>query len=204
MCSITARQDQEQAAGLLLCTVAHAKAVSDLMRCCAVKPSPPVQLKQPKAVLQQHCQQSAWGPPKFEKLVPGGERLATAGIRYSVSVAVPMAAHGGKKQRKLQQKAFQLGEHEDGWETINDAQNAVATRVLFEVNFLGSGRLALLGMLQPEELARCNYFRLATIVLRYLSWLIWLQLAGWQTSGDALTCAIPCVSCPVHVFCALV
>ncbi len=95
-----------------------------------------MQLKQPKAVLQQHCQQAAWGPPKFEKLPPGGERLATAGIRYSVSVAVPAGAHGGKKKQKLQQKTFQLGEPEDGWETINDAQNAVATRVLYEVCLL--------------------------------------------------------------------
>ena len=84
-------------------------------------------------MLQQHCQQSGWGPPKFEKLTPGGDRLAAAGIRYAVSVAVPREAKGGKKQRGLQQKAFQLGEHEDGWETINDAQNAVATLVLYEV-----------------------------------------------------------------------
>ena len=87
-------------------------------------------------MLQQHCQKSGWGPPKFEKLTPGGERLATAGVRYSVSVAVPLEAKGGKKQRSLQQKGFQLGEHEDGWETINDAQNAVASRVLFEVTSL--------------------------------------------------------------------
>ena len=99
----------------------------------AAKPSPPVQLRQPKAVLQQHCQHSAWGPPKFEKATPGGERMANAGIRYSVAIALPREAKGGKKQKGLHQRSFQLAEHEDGWETINDAQNAVATRVLYEV-----------------------------------------------------------------------
>ena len=112
------------------CLVSHV--LTKLARASA-KPSPPVQLRQPKAVLQQHCQQSAWGPPKFEQLTPGGERLATAGIRYSVAIALPREAKGGKKQRGLHQKSFQLAEYEDGWETINDAQNAVATRVLYEV-----------------------------------------------------------------------
>lgn len=110
-----------------------AQGFADKLVCVSAKPSPPVQLRQPKAVLQQHCQQSAWGPPKFEKLTPGGERLAIAGIRYSVAIALPREAKGGKKQRGLHQKSFQLAEHEDGWETINDAQNAVATRVLYEV-----------------------------------------------------------------------
>ena len=109
----------------------------------SAKPSPPVQLRQPKAVLQQHCQQSAWGPPKFEKLTPGGERLPTAGIRYSVAIALPREAKGGKKQRGLHQKSFQLAEHEDGWETINDAQNAVTTRVLYEVRFKSSSNTNL-------------------------------------------------------------
>jgi ATP-dependent RNA helicase DHX29 len=100
------------------------------------KPQPPkVEEQQPKALLQQHCQRSGWAAPRFERLPHGGMRLAGGGYRYSVSVD----AGGGKVPRKRQQqvqqgpRTFGLREAEDGWERIEEAQNAAATRALFEL-----------------------------------------------------------------------
>lgn len=44
------------------------------------QPSAP-EVKAPKAVLQQFCHSEGRAPPKFERLAPGGNRLATAGVR---------------------------------------------------------------------------------------------------------------------------
>lgn len=43
-------------------------------------------VKLPKALLQQHCQKLGWAPPRFVKLPPGGGRLPTASLRYSVTL----------------------------------------------------------------------------------------------------------------------
>ena len=51
---------------------------------CAEAAEPPPESKLPKAALQQLCQKQQWPPPKFDRLPPGGHRLAHAGIRYSV------------------------------------------------------------------------------------------------------------------------
>jgi hypothetical protein len=53
--------------------------------------------KLPKALLQQHCQKKQWPHPRFERQAMGGHRLASAGIRYSVTLDMP-ASNGRKKK----------------------------------------------------------------------------------------------------------
>jgi hypothetical protein len=102
-------------------------------------PPPKPELQQPKSLLQQHCQRCSWAAPRFERLPHGGMRLEGGGYRYSVVVD---ASGGGKvpkrKQQQQQQqqqgpRSFSLREAEDGWQRIEDAQNAAATRALFEL-----------------------------------------------------------------------
>ena len=49
-----------------------------------------VEVRLPKALLQQHCQRQGWPPPRFERCAAGGLRLAFAGIRYSVTLVQPL------------------------------------------------------------------------------------------------------------------
>ncbi|PRW58696.1 helicase domain-containing [Chlorella sorokiniana] len=97
--------------------------------------APKVETQQPKALLQQHCQRCGWAAPRFERLLHGGMRLEGGGYRYSV--AVEQGAGKGPKRRQQQQqqgpRTFGLREADDGWERIEDAQNAAATRALFEL-----------------------------------------------------------------------
>jgi ATP-dependent RNA helicase DHX29 len=84
----------------------------------------------PKAILQQLCQQSGWPPPKYEKLPQGGGRLhdGAPGYRYSVTVE-----HSVKKKREVTTtiRNFTLPDDLDGFEKIEEAQNAAATRALY-------------------------------------------------------------------------
>ena len=89
-----------------------------------------VQRVAPKAALQQICVQRGYGAPKYKKfgrMEPGG-RLEH-GYRYRVSVDVPSER---KRGRSLQTttKSFAVPEKEDGWESIEAAQNAAATVAL--------------------------------------------------------------------------
>ncbi|KAI3433652.1 hypothetical protein D9Q98_003461 [Chlorella vulgaris] len=103
-------------------------------------PPPKPELQQPKSLLQQHCQRCSWAAPRFERLPHGGMRLEGGGYRYSVVVD---ASGGGKAPKRKQQqqqqqqqqgpRSFSLREAEDGWQRIEDAQNAAATRALFEL-----------------------------------------------------------------------
>ncbi|KAK9832693.1 hypothetical protein WJX81_000845 [Elliptochloris bilobata] len=96
------------------------------------RPQPVVEVKLPKALLQQHCQRQGWPPPRFERCAAGGVRLPTAGIRYSVTLETP-AAGGGRRKALLRPRAFTLREEDDGWESIQEAQNAAATLALHAV-----------------------------------------------------------------------
>ncbi len=51
-----------------------------------------VEVRLPKALLQQHCQRQGWSPPRFERCAAGGLRLASAGIRYSVTLVRPLVS----------------------------------------------------------------------------------------------------------------
>ena len=57
--------------------------------------------------------------------------VLTAGLRYSVTIA-PASKGSGKAAGR--ESTFRLVEDEDGWESIAEAQNAAATRALFEVS----------------------------------------------------------------------
>ncbi|BDA49474.1 Putative ATP-dependent RNA helicase DHX57 at C-terminar half [Coccomyxa sp. Obi] len=87
--------------------------------------------KLPKALLQQHCQKMQWPPPRFERLAMGGFRMASAGIRYSATLEMPPT--NGRKKKAAPPKTFTILEEDDGWETIQEAQNAAATFVLYNV-----------------------------------------------------------------------
>ena len=118
----------------------------------------------PKAVLQQLCSKKGIPPPRFDKLPPGGLRgeasndaaadnahAATAGLlRYSVAVepfssssssssAAANKRGGGAKRRPPPPVTFTLEEADDGWSTIQEAQNAAATLALYRLNGCGGG-----------------------------------------------------------------
>ena len=60
-------------------------------------------------------------------------RMATAGVRYAVTIT-PKPTKGPKKAAKqARPKTYALHDDEDGWSGIQDAQNAAATRALYEV-----------------------------------------------------------------------
>jgi len=69
--------------------------------CCAEAAEPAPEIKLPKAVLQQLCQKQQWPPPKFERLAPGGHRMAHAGIRYSVMMSMPASSGPRKKKVRI-------------------------------------------------------------------------------------------------------
>ena len=69
---------------------------------CAERPEVVEDRRQPKALLQQWCQRQGWLPPRFEKLPVGGQRMASAGIRYSVTLeAAPPSGPAHKKKALL-------------------------------------------------------------------------------------------------------
>ncbi|DBA76164.1 TPA: hypothetical protein ACH3X1_009895 [Trebouxia sp. C0004] len=90
-------------------------------------------VKLPKALLQQHCQKLGWAPPRFDKLPLGGGRLPTASLRYSVTLEPAPQGKGKKAKAAARPKTYALHEDEDGWEGIQEAQNAAATRALFQL-----------------------------------------------------------------------
>ena len=72
-------------------------------------PPPPQELKLPRALLQQHCQREGMPLPRFERLAPGGFRLAHAGIRYNVVLESAAPARGGAKRKGVQVKLSSSG-----------------------------------------------------------------------------------------------
>ena len=53
--------------------------------------------------------------------------------RYSVTVENAPQKGGGKRKKSVAQRTLALREDDDGWETIQDAQNAAATLALYQV-----------------------------------------------------------------------
>ncbi len=93
-----------------------------------------VEVKAAKALLQQHCQKKGMPPPRFEKREVGGQRGPTPGQRYSVTLEAPVLSGPRKKgARRPAPRSFSLREADDGWDTVQDAQNAAATLALFKV-----------------------------------------------------------------------
>uniref|UniRef100_A0A7I4CTE9 RNA helicase n=1 Tax=Physcomitrium patens TaxID=3218 RepID=A0A7I4CTE9_PHYPA len=83
------------------------------------------QQRLPKAVLQQHCQKNGWPSPKYEKF-PGQHSQ----FCYSVTVVQPTTGRG-KNKIVGGPVTIRLPEEEDRFNSIAEAQNAVATRALF-------------------------------------------------------------------------
>eukprot|EP00884_Botryococcus_braunii_P002000 jgi/Botrbrau1/11800/Bobra.0224s0007.1 len=100
----------------------------------ADRPAPPqVEVKAPKALLQQHCMKKGMPPPRFEKREVGGHRGPTPGQRYSVTLEAPVLSGPRKKgARRPAPRSFSLREADDGWDTVQDAQNAAAAFALFK------------------------------------------------------------------------
>ncbi|XP_057861727.2 DExH-box ATP-dependent RNA helicase DExH7, chloroplastic isoform X2 [Cryptomeria japonica] len=83
--------------------------------------------KQPKAVLQQQCQKCGWGAPKYEKISGRGNAYS-----YSLNILRPTTGRG--KNRKVGGPiTFQLSDQETVFESVDDAQNGVATLALFRL-----------------------------------------------------------------------
>ncbi|CAM6038869.1 unnamed protein product [Sphagnum compactum] len=81
--------------------------------------------RQPKAVLQQHCQKNGWPSPKYE-------RFTGPSSQYYYSVTVVQPSMGRGKSKKLGGPVTcKLPNKEDGFASIAEAQNAVAARALF-------------------------------------------------------------------------
>ncbi|CAM6062960.1 unnamed protein product [Sphagnum tenellum] len=81
--------------------------------------------RQPKAVLQQHCQKNGWPSPKYE-------RFTGPSSQYYYSVTVVQPSMGRGKSKKLGGPVTcKLPHKEDGFASIAEAQNAVAARALF-------------------------------------------------------------------------
>jgi Double-stranded RNA binding motif len=88
----------------------------------------------PKAVLQQHCHKSRppLPNPRFTKASRAGEPY-----RYTCTIVFPKPLIKKKNptgdEGASGPRTWQLIEAEDGWEEIQDAQNAVALRALLEL-----------------------------------------------------------------------
>ncbi|CAI5990013.1 unnamed protein product [Closterium sp. NIES-65] len=93
--------------------------------------------RQPKALLQQHCLKALWPAPKFTKL-PGSSGAGK--FSYSVTVVRQGGRGGGGKGGGagggkgggvgVGPITFQVSAAEDGFESVSEAQNAVALLAL--------------------------------------------------------------------------
>lgn len=89
--------------------------------------------KHPKAVLQQAMQREGWSAPRFEKLPNGGERNVQ-GPQYRFQIFIDV------RQSKNRRHGMRIGTHKfflepqlDGWNTIQMAQDACATKALMDL-----------------------------------------------------------------------
>lgn len=83
--------------------------------------------KQPKAILQQQCQKSGWGAPKYEKISGRGNSFS-----YSLSIIRPTTGRG-KNKKVGGLLNFQFPDPDYVFESADDAQNGVATLALFQL-----------------------------------------------------------------------
>ena len=93
-------------------------------KAAAASPAPALQL--PRSVLQQHCARHRWPAPRFERL-PAGD----AGMRYSVTLTCDLPGRRGKRQ--MQTVTVELPPGCGMGSSIEEAQNAVAARALYQL-----------------------------------------------------------------------
>mmetsp|Transcript_22420 Transcript_22420/g.76149 ORF Transcript_22420/g.76149 Transcript_22420/m.76149 type:complete len:1472 (+) Transcript_22420:20-4435(+) len=89
------------------------------------------QARMPKALLQQHCHRTGLPPPRYERR-DGGDAV---GHSYAVVVSRSADRNSGKRasRRVGASVALSLEPEDDGWESIQDAQNAAALKALFVI-----------------------------------------------------------------------
>jgi ATP-dependent RNA helicase DHX29 len=81
----------------------------------------------PKGVLQQHCARQQWPAPRFERVAAG-----PSGLCYSVTLTCSLPARRGKRQ--MHTVTVELpGGRASSWSSVEEAQNAVATRALYQL-----------------------------------------------------------------------
>ncbi|XP_050211111.1 DExH-box ATP-dependent RNA helicase DExH7, chloroplastic isoform X2 [Mercurialis annua] len=85
------------------------------------------QLKIPKAVLHQLCQKSGWEAPKFNRL-----HEKRKGFFYSLSI-LRKASGRGKSKKAGGLVTLQLPDQDETYETVEDAQNRVASFALHQL-----------------------------------------------------------------------
>lgn len=87
----------------------------------------------PKALLQQLVQKEGWGAPRFGKIEPGGNRNPQGPqIRFQVQVDVKRSK-GKRLTCRPGLHRYSLDPTLDGWDTIQQAQDACATKALIEL-----------------------------------------------------------------------
>lgn len=106
--------------------------------------------KHPKAILQQLVQKDGWGAPRFEKLSTGNEK-SNVGVQYRFQILVDI------KQTKRALHALRPGIHRfvlppelDGWDTIQQAQDACATKALMEL-YGATGEVLWESLVEPFD-----------------------------------------------------
>jgi len=100
---------------------------------------PRAEPKPPKALLQALCAKRGAPPPRFRKLPPGGDRGGTT--RYACAVDPPPLPRGATKPvapPRATEHAMPVSD--DGWDTVQDAQNGASLRALLRLT--GGGRSA--------------------------------------------------------------
>jgi ATP-dependent RNA helicase DHX29 len=81
----------------------------------------------PKGMLQQHCARQQWPAPRFERVAAGA-----SGLCYSVTLTCSLPARRGKQQ--MHTVTVELpGGRTSSWSSVEEAQNAVATRALYQL-----------------------------------------------------------------------
>ena len=86
--------------------------------------------KHPKAILQQLVQKEGWGAPRFEKL--SQEKHGTE-FKYRFQILVDVKQSKGKQSIRPGIHRFALPAELDGWDTIQQAQDACATKALMDL-----------------------------------------------------------------------
>lgn len=145
-----------------------------------------MQVAVPKAVLQQHCHKCdpPLRNPRFNKTSRQGEPF-----RYSCTITFPpprfkkktAAANGAP----VGPQTWQLLESEDGWRVIQDAQNAVALKALFDLvpSLTDTQRLVSPHKYGPQCLACCKptmHRASAWMVARFVHHIWWQALCVHQ------------------------
>jgi ATP-dependent RNA helicase DHX29 len=90
------------------------------------KPVAQVDLQLPKSILQQHCAKQQWPTPRFERLPAG-----PGGFSYAVTLTCDLPGRRGKRQQHT--STIELPGERVLWSSVEEAQNAVAARALYQL-----------------------------------------------------------------------